>query len=88
MSIEYRKETEKKIDKTEIELEKAEAKVAEQNKNLNSRLRAMYKNGSVGFIDVLLSSGSVSEFIMNYEMVKQIYSSEKKVYCCSVCTTE
>ncbi len=71
--------TKKKIDKTETELEKAEAKVAVQNKNLNSRLRAMYKNGSVGFIDVLLSSGSVSEFIMNYEMVKRIYSSDMDV---------
>lgn len=73
------KKTEKKIDKAEADLEKAEAEVAEQNENLNSRLRAMYKNGSVGFIDVLLSSGSVSEFIMNYEMVKKIYSSDKSI---------
>ena len=54
------KKTEKKIEKAEADLEKAEAEVAEQNENLNGRLRAMYKNGSVGFIDVLLSSGSVS----------------------------
>lgn len=71
--------TEKKIEKTSIDLEKAEDKVAVQNENLNSRLRAMYKNGSVGFVDVLLSSGSISEFIMNYEMVKQIYASDKEV---------
>ena len=68
------KKTEKKIEKTTVDLEKAEDKVAVQNKNLNSRLRAMYKNGSIGFVDVLLSSGSISEFIMNYEMVKEIYS--------------
>ena len=73
------KETEGKIAKTEKDLAEAEAEVAEQNKNLNSRLRAMYKNGTVGFIDVLLSSGSVSEFIMNYEMVKEVYSSDKDV---------
>lgn len=71
--------TEKKIVKATEDLEKAEAEVAEQNENLNGRLRAMYKNGSVGFIDVLLSSGSVSEFIMNYEMVKEIYSSDKSI---------
>ena len=73
------KKTEKKIEKAAADLEKAEAEVAEQNENLNGRLRAMYKNGSVGFIDVLLSSGSVSEFIMNYEMVKKIYSSDKSI---------
>ena len=73
------KKTEKKIEKATADLEKAEAEVAEQNENLNGRLRAMYKNGSVGFIDVLLSSGSVSEFIMNYEMVKKIYSSDKSI---------
>ena len=73
------KKTEKKIEKATADLEKAEAEVAEQNENLNGRLRAMYKNGSVGFIDVLLSSGSVSEFIMNYEMVKEIYSSDKSI---------
>lgn len=73
------KKTEKKIVKATADLEKAEAEVAEQNENLNGRLRAMYKNGSVGFIDVLLSSGSVSEFIMNYEMVKKIYSSDKSI---------
>lgn len=73
------KKTEKKIVKATEDLEKAEAEVAEQNENLNGRLRAMYKNGTVGFIDVLLSSGSVSEFIMNYEMVKKIYSSDKSI---------
>ena len=71
--------TEKKIVKATADLKKAEEEVAEQNENLNGRLRAMYKNGSVGFIDVLLSSGSVSEFIMNYEMVKKIYSSDKSI---------
>ncbi len=73
------KKTENKIEKAEVDLEKAEAEVEEQNENLNSRLRAMYKNGTVGFVDVLLSSGSVSEFIMNYEMVKKIYSSDKSI---------
>jgi len=73
------KTTETKISKVEKDLAIAEAEVEEQNKNLSSRLRAMYKNGSVGFIDILLSSGSVSEFIMNYEMVKEIYASDKEV---------
>lgn len=73
------KETENNIRITEEELKAAEEKVAEQNKNLNARLRTMYKNGSVGFIDVILSSGSISEFITNIEMVKIIHSSDQEV---------
>lgn len=72
-------ETEAKISAAEEELKEAEKRVSEQNENLNSRLRSMYKNGSVGFIDVLLSSGSISEFITNIEMVKIIHSSDQEV---------
>lgn len=72
-------DTEGKIKTAEEELKLAEEKVAEQNENLNSRLRAMYKNGSIGFLDVILNSGSISEFISNIEMVKIIYSSDQEV---------
>lgn len=72
-------ETENKIKTAEEELKAAEEKVAEQNENLNDRLRAMYKNGSVGFLDVILNSGSISELISNLEMVKIIYSSDQEV---------
>ena len=54
-------------------------RAAEQTTNLNSRLRNMYKNGSVGFLDVLLNSGSFSEFLTNLDMVELIYSSDKDV---------
>lgn len=73
------KDTEDKIKIAEEELKEAEEKVAVQNANLNSRLRNMYKNGSVGFLDVILNSDSISEFISNVEMVKIIYSSDQEV---------
>lgn len=63
----------------EEELKKAEEKVETQTTNLNGRLRNMYKNGSVGFLDVLLNSGSFSEFLTNFDMVEMIYSSDKDV---------
>lgn len=72
-------QTEADIKTAEEELKEAEEKVAEQNENLNDRLRAMYKNGSVGFLDVILNSGSISELISNIEMVKIIYSSDQEV---------
>ena len=61
------------------ELEAAEEKVNTQNENLNARLRNMYKNGSVGFIDVLMDSGSFSEFLNNLSLVEKVYTSDQDV---------
>ena len=44
---------------------------------LDNRLRTMYKNGSVGFLDVLLGSNSISEFISNLEMIQRIYKNDQ-----------
>lgn len=72
-------ENEDKLAVLEDELVQAEKEVETQTENLNSRLRAMYKNGTVGFIDVLLDSGSFSEFLNNLDMVELIYSSDREV---------
>ena len=72
-------QNEDKLIVLEEDLRAAEEKVETQTTNLNSRLRNMYKNGSVGFLDVLLNSGSFSEFLTNLDMVELIYSSDKDV---------
>lgn len=64
--------TEKKIKKKEQEMKEREA-------NLNARLKVMYKNGSLGFIDVLLGSGSISEFVSNLEIIQKIYKNDMDV---------
>ena len=61
------------------DLEEAEKKADTQNNNLGGRLRNMYKSGSIGFIDVLLESGSFSEFLINLDLVERIYASDKNV---------
>lgn len=63
----------------EVELEEAEEKVETQNENLGSRLRTMYKSGTVGFLDVLLNSSSFSEFLTNLDLVETIYASDQDV---------
>lgn len=73
----YKNET--KLTKLEAELAAAQEKVDTQTENLNGRLRNMYKNGSIGFLDVLLDSGSFSEFLTNLDLVEIIYSSDKDV---------
>lgn len=72
-------ENEGKLTVLETELKEAQEKVETQSENLNSRLRNMYKNGSIGFLDVLLDSGSFTEFLTNLDMVEIIFSSDKEV---------
>ena len=61
------------------DLKKAQKKVKIQNRSLNKRLRNMYKNGTVGFLDVLLNSGSFSEFLTNLDMVERILKNDEEV---------
>ena len=69
--------TQKKIKKAEKALNIAIEKVENQEGDLGSRLRNMYKSGSIGFVDVLLGSGDISDFILNFDMVQRIYSGDK-----------
>lgn len=70
---------EKKLKKLKKQLKEAQEKVDTQTENLSGRLRNMYKNGSVGFLDVLLNSTSFSEFLTNLDLVEIIYASDKEV---------
>lgn len=52
--------------------------IEERQQGLNQRLRTMYKNGSVGYLDVLLGSNSISEFLTNVEMIQRIYRNDQE----------
>lgn len=71
--------TQKKIQEALAQLDELEKNMEVQNTNLNGRLRTMYKNGSVGFIDVLLGSTSVTDLMTNMDRVQRIYDSDKQV---------
>ncbi|MBN7772876.1 murein hydrolase activator EnvC family protein [Clostridium aminobutyricum] len=71
--------TQAKISQALADLEKLEADMNTQNDNLNKRLRTMYKNGSVGFIDVLLGSSGISDLMTNMDRVQRIYDNDKEV---------
>ncbi|MDD4377652.1 MAG: peptidoglycan DD-metalloendopeptidase family protein [Eubacteriales bacterium] len=67
---------EKELEIAQADLERTQKKMQARETGLNQRLRVMYKNGSVGFLDVLLGSNSISEFISNIEMIKKIYEND------------
>lgn len=67
----------KDIAATEQEITEIKSDIVERRDGLNNRLRAMYKNGSVGYVDVLLGSNSLSEFLNNIEMIQKIYKADE-----------
>ena len=72
-------ELEQTILETENELEKATEDFEKQKKQLEARLVASYKAGETSYLDVLLQSSSLSEFISNYYMISEIVSSDSKM---------
>lgn len=59
-------ELNKYIETTEVELASLKEKYAKQKKALEARLVAMYKFGNATYLDVLLNSKSLSQFLSNY----------------------
>lgn len=63
---------EKNIEKTQEELIEAEENIEEKQDTFNKRLRVMYKTGNAGYIEILLSSTSISDFLSRQDMLKSI----------------
>lgn len=60
------------IERTKKELEEAENNIEEKQDTFNSRLRVMYKNGSVGYLEVLLASADIRDFLSRKQMIQSI----------------
>ena len=61
-----------KIDGTEAQIAEDEKKQKERQELLNDRLVAIYENGEVSYLDVLLSSNNIIDFISGYYLVSEI----------------
>ncbi len=66
------KRIEANIEKTKEELKQAEINLEEKQEVFNSRLRVMYKTGNVGYLEILLSSADVKDFLTRKDMIKSI----------------
>lgn len=63
---------ENNMKKTKAELAQAEQNIEEKQDTFNKRLRVMYKTGNAGYIEILLSSDSISDFLSRQDMLKSI----------------
>lgn len=63
---------EKEIKKIEKKLTKATKKYENQKDLLNQRLVAMYESGNTNYLDFVLGSDSISDFISSYYIISEI----------------
>ena len=67
------------IEETQQKLDAKQAEVDKQSDALNERLSVMYKTGTVGFVDVILSSEGITELIQNIGVVQKILKNDQKL---------
>lgn len=72
-------ETSANIDTMTQELTQKEKELEEKEELLKKRLVASYKAGSTSYLDVLLSSGSLTNFLSNYYLIEQLAESDQKL---------
>ncbi|KQX63807.1 MULTISPECIES: murein hydrolase activator EnvC family protein [unclassified Paenibacillus] len=61
------------------QLDEAEARVESRDLMLKSRVRLMYMNGFVSYMDVVLSATSFSDFLNRIEALKSIVNQDKEI---------
>ena len=70
---------ESQIEVQEEELEKAEAEYKEQDELMKKRLVALYEAGQTSYLDVLLNSDSISNFLSRYYLISEIAKSDSEL---------
>lgn len=69
--------TKANIEQSKKDIKKKEKEIKKQENGLNERLTAMYKTGTVGYIDVILSSDDITDLISNIGMVQKILENDQ-----------
>lgn len=73
------KELESSIKTKESELKEAQSRQDAQQKALEQRLVAKYKSGKTTYLDVLLNSTSLSNFISNYYLLGKVAKADNEL---------
>ena len=67
------------IEKSTLELAEAEQRVKERDKLLKDRLRLMYQQGDVQYMEVLLASTSFSDFLDRFDSLQAIFKQDTEI---------
>ncbi len=67
------------LKESQAKLKEAQAALDDNTKLAKERIRAMYELGKTSYLEIILSSSSVHDFITRVELVKQMSAYDKKV---------
>lgn len=67
------------ISETEVKLQESDERYEAQKELLERRLVAMYEIGDASYLEFLLSSKSISNFLSNYYMVTEVISTDNQL---------
>ena len=73
------KQKQKEIKEMQENLDKLEKERQEKQDLLDQRLITMYENGETTYLDVLLSSADITDFISKYYMVETVTEADKEL---------
>lgn len=68
--------TERQIDLNQEILAKTEKSLAQRSKTLNRRMRDIYENGQISYLDVLLGSADFSDFATRLDVLKRLLNQD------------
>jgi peptidoglycan hydrolase CwlO-like protein len=71
--------TQKQIKQTIIDIGKAEDNIKAEQIIFNERMRVMYMNGSSSYLDIILGSDGIEDFMSRIENIKTIVTFNQKV---------
>ncbi len=67
------------LQKKEREIQETEKKLQRSTDELHQRVRGMYQNGTVSYLEVLLASSDFGDFLNRYEMLKRVVARDAAV---------
>ncbi|HEY3313955.1 MAG TPA: peptidoglycan DD-metalloendopeptidase family protein [Bacillota bacterium] len=73
-------QTEKDIAQAQAELSVAEADLGKRRGFIDTRVRALYENGSVNYLEVLLGSRDFSDFLNRFDLLSQVIAKDVEIY--------
>jgi len=72
-------EMELQVNVTELELQEAENRVASRDQVLKSRVRSMYEDGKVSYLEVLLGATNFADFLNRFEALNLIVEQDFRI---------
>lgn len=71
---------ETRIQKVQIELNESNAEYKKQKELLEKRLVAMYEMGETSYLDLMLNSKNISDFLSNYYYISEIATTDAELF--------